>query len=211
MPMPRSAPALDATVVRTGRRALKSGLLIGLSLTALGLAAAAVLLLMAFGVLELENEKGPASACALALFFGVGGALGTLTTWHSRNIAVIIDGVGLWLDNSKARQIVPWAVLAGVGMQWSDTGKGKRQYSVELCPSGPIDDRDPVLWALIRDEEPIGPGLPRLRYRLTVHEVYQEQIMAAIRHYAPPHLWLGVVQREPGHTGRPDLSRRPRR
>ncbi|MEV0372298.1 hypothetical protein AB0I10_21110 [Streptomyces sp. NPDC050636] len=209
MPMPRSAPALDATVVPTGRRKLKTQLLTGLSLTALGLAAATVLLLMAFGVVE--SDKGPVGGCVLALPFGVGGAFVALAVWQGRNVAVIIDGAGLWLDNGRARQIVPWAVLAGVGMQWSDMGKGVRQHSVELCPSGPIDGRDPVLWALIRDEEPIGPGLPRLRYRLTVHAAHQEQIMAAIRRYAPPHLWLGVAQRERGHIGRPDLSRRPRR
>ncbi|TJZ57310.1 hypothetical protein FCH28_07725 [Streptomyces piniterrae] len=209
MPMPRSAPALDATVVPTGRRKLKIRLLVSLSLAALGLGAATVLLLMVFGVLE--KAKGPASACALALFFGLGGVLVGLVAWQGRNIAVIIDGAGLWLDTGKARQIIPWVALAGVGMHWSDMGKGARQYSVELCPSGPIEGRDPVLWALIRDEEPIAPGLPRLRYRLTVHADHQEQIMVAIRRHAPSHLWLGVAQRERGHIGRPDLSRRPRR
>lgn len=71
-------------------------------------------------------------------------------------------------DNGKARQIIPWEVLAGVGMQWSQFGRRVKQYSIELCPSSPIDDRDPVLWALVRDEEPVGLGLPRLRYRLPI-------------------------------------------
>lgn len=79
------------------------------------------------------------------------------------------------------------------------------------CPSGPIDDRDPVPWALVSDEGPIGPGLPRLRYRLPVPPGSQEQVTAAVRRYAPPHLWLGEAQREPGHLGRPDPSRRPGR
>ncbi|MFH8574289.1 hypothetical protein [Streptomyces sp. NPDC017993] len=63
MPMPRPAPALDGTVVPTGRRKLKARLLTGLSLTALGLAAAIGLLLMAFGVLE--SEKGPVGGSSL--------------------------------------------------------------------------------------------------------------------------------------------------
>ncbi|AZS69779.1 hypothetical protein DDE74_01235 [Streptomyces lydicus] len=68
-----------------------------------------------------------------------------------------------------------------------------------------------MLWALVRDEEPIGPGLPRLRYRLPVPPGSQEQVTAAVRRYAPPHLWLGEAQREPGHLRRPDPSRRPGR
>ncbi|REK87110.1 hypothetical protein DY245_28580 [Streptomyces inhibens] len=81
----------------------------------------------------------------------------------------------------------------------------------ELCPGGPIDDRDPVLWLLVRDEEPIAPGLPRLRYRLPLPPGSQDKVTAAIRQYAPPHLWLGESQRGRGHIGRPDLSRRPGR
>ncbi|WP_328545700.1 hypothetical protein [Streptomyces platensis] len=104
----------------------------------------------------------------MMLVFGALGVLFGIPVWHGRRAAVMVDRAGVWLDNGKARQIIPWEVLAGVGMQWSQFGRRVKQYSIELCPSGPIDDRDPVLWALVRDEEPVGPGLPRLRYRLPI-------------------------------------------
>ncbi|MEU9110279.1 hypothetical protein AB0D04_00445 [Streptomyces sp. NPDC048483] len=67
----------------------------------------------------------------------------------------------------------------------------------------------PVLWATVRDEEPIGSALPRLRYRFPLRPGTQDKANEAIRRYAPAHLRWGEVQREPGHLGRPDTSRRP--
>ncbi|WP_246102417.1 hypothetical protein [Streptomyces piniterrae] len=212
MPHTSPAPAPDATVVRTGRRGALRSLPICLILVALGLAGVVGLIMLATG-----NAKGDFSVKGLLgllmmLAFGALGVLLGVPIWRGRNAAVIVDGAGLWLDNGRARQIIPWDTLAGVGLQWSQMGKRVKQYSVELCPSGPINDRDPVLWALVRDEEPIAPGLPRLRYRLPVPTGGgQEKVTAAIRQYAPAHLWLGEAQREPGHLGRPDLSRRPGR
>lgn len=133
-----------------------------------------------------------------------------LPVWQGRRAALIVDRAGVWLDNGKARQVIPWEVLAGAWMQWSRFGRRTKQYSIELCPRGPIDDRDPVLWALVRDEEPAAPGLPRLRYRLPLPAGSQDKVAAAIRQYLAPHLWWGAEQREPGHFGRPDVSRRPR-
>ncbi|MFG2827422.1 hypothetical protein ACGFWI_08165 [Streptomyces sp. NPDC048434] len=60
------------------------------------------------------------------------------------------------------------------------------------------------------DEEPVAPGLPRLRYRLPLPPGSRDKVTAAIRQYLPPHLWWGEEQRAPGHLGRPDMSRRPR-
>ncbi|MFJ8538578.1 hypothetical protein [Streptomyces sp. NPDC093591] len=126
-----------------------------------------------------------------------------------RHVTVSVDDVGLWLRNPNGQRVIRWDTLAGVAVHWSETGnRGGRKYSIELCPSGPIDRDDPVLWALVRDEEPIRPGLPRLRYRLTTNGEYamhREPLVKAIRQHAP-HLWLGETQREPGHCGFPDVE-----
>ena len=68
-----------------------------------------------------------------------------------------------------------------------------------------------MLWATVRDAEPIGPGLPRLRYRLALPTGRQTAMRAAVQRYAPAHLWLGEVKRDSGYMGRPDTSRRPAR
>ncbi|MFE7539204.1 hypothetical protein [Streptomyces platensis] len=210
MSLPQNSPAPDATVVRTGRRGALIALPICLLLVALGLTGVVGLVMLATGTTKGEVTAPGVAGLVMMLVFGALGVFFGIPVWHGRRAAVMVDRAGVWLDNGKARQIIPWEVLAGVGMQWSQFGRRVKQYSIELCPSGPIDDRDPVLWALVRDEEPIGPGLPRLRYRLPVPPGSQEQVTTAVRQYAPPHLWLGVAQREPGHLGRPDPSRRPR-
>ncbi|MFG2137842.1 hypothetical protein [Streptomyces sp. NPDC048650] len=214
MPMPHMhprSPAPDATVVRTGRRGAMTGLPICLALIALGLIGVVGLVMLATGTAKQEFSVKGLFALLMMLVFGALGVLFGIPVWRARRAAILVDRAGVWLDNGTARQIVPWDVLAGVGVQWSRLGRRGKQLSIEMCPSGPIDDRDPVLWALVRDEDPIAPGLPRLRYRLPVPPGSQARVTAAVRQYAPPQLWLGEAQREPGHIGRPDLSRRPGR
>ncbi|MFF5482347.1 hypothetical protein ACFY5C_34295 [Streptomyces sp. NPDC012935] len=125
-----------------------------------------------------------------------------------RRQAVSIDDTGLWLRNSAGQSVIRWDTLAAVAVYWSETDRSVRQSSIELCPSGPIDRDDPVLWGLVRNEEPIRTGLPRLRYRFATTGEYarhREPLVEAIRKYAP-HLWLGETQREPGHCGSPDYE-----
>lgn len=219
MPMPHgshASPSPDAIVLRRSTLRLIPLLLFCLLLVGLGLAGLVGLVVgivqgtftEAKGVEVIALVKG-----VLGLLFmmalGVLGAVFGMAIWKGRNSAIIVDRAGIWLDNGKARGIVPWNVLAGVGMYWSQMNRRVKQHSIELCPSGPIDDRDPVLWATVRDEEPIGPGLPRLRYRFPLQPGTQDRARAAIQQFAPAHLWLGEVQRQAGHIGRPDVSRRP--
>lgn len=125
------------------------------------------------------------------------------------HLAVSVDETGMWLRTRTRQSVIRWDTLAGVAVHWSETGnRAARHYSIELCPNGPIDRDDPVLWPLVRDEDPIRPGLPRLRYRFVTNGSvarYREPLVEAIRHYAP-HLWLGETQREPGHCGVPDYK-----
>jgi hypothetical protein len=186
------------------------GLPICLFFIALGLIGLAGLVMLAMGTVRGESSAAGVAGLVVMLALGTIGVLFGVPIWAGRRAAVSVDAVGVWLDNGRARQVIPWAVLAGVGVQWSRMGRGAKQYSIELCPSGPIDDRDPVLWALVRDEEPIGPDLPRLRYRLPVPAGSRDKLTAAVRQYAPSHLWLGEAEREPGHIGQPDRSRRPK-
>ncbi|MGH3309071.1 MAG: hypothetical protein ACRDP3_00515 [Streptomyces sp.] len=211
MSMPYTAsPAHDATVVRTGRRGLLIAFPICLLLIAFGLVGVIGLIMLATGTNQGEFSVPGVAGLVVMLVLGALGVLFGVPVWLGRNANVTVDHTGLWLDNGRARQVIPWAVLAGVGVQWSRMGRRSKNYSVELCPSGPINDRDPVLWALVRDEEPIGPGLPRLRYRLPLAPGSRDRVTTAVRQYMPSHLWLGEAEREPGHIGRPDTSRRPR-
>ncbi|MGW7486518.1 hypothetical protein [Streptomyces sp. NPDC054786] len=210
MSMPQNSPAPDDTVVRTGRRGALTVIPICLILIALGLTGVVGLIMLFMGTAKGEVTVPGVAGLVMLLVFGALGVLFGIPVWRGRRGAVIVDRAGVWLDNGTARQVIPWDGLAGAGMQWSRFGRRTKQYSIELCPGGPINDRDPVLWALVRDEEPVAPGLPRLRYRLPLPPGSRDKVTAAIRQYLPPHLWWGEEQRAPGHLGRPDLSRRPR-
>ncbi|MDI3421086.1 hypothetical protein [Streptomyces luteolus] len=125
----------------------------------------------------------------------------------ARNAFIAVDHVGVWISNPTGNKVVPWDTLAGAGVHWSRAGKGKSQlvYSLELCPNGPIDPDHPVLWHLVRDEEPLHPDLPRLRYRIPVGRKNKSALAEAVQRYAQP-LWLGEVEREPNHIGHPDYK-----
>ncbi|MET9832349.1 hypothetical protein ABZ078_24315 [Streptomyces sp. NPDC006385] len=101
------------------------------------------------------------------------------------HLAVSVDDTGLWLRARSGQGVIRWDTLAGVAVHWSEPGnRGARHYSIELCPSGPIDRADPVLWVPVRDEEPVRPGLPRPRYRLVTNGSfarYREPLVEAIR------------------------------
>lgn len=214
-PIPSSAapgPAADATVVRTGRRSLLVAGPICLVFVLLGLAGVAGIVMIATGTNRGEMTGAGIAGVVVMLVFGALGVLVGIPIWANRRTSVAVDAHGVWLHNGRDRQVVPWAGLAGVGVYWSRLGprRGAKQYSLELCPSGPIDERDPVLWALVRDEEPIAPDLPRLRYRLPLASGGRSKVIEAVRRFAPSGLWLGESRRGAGHVGQPDLSRRPK-
>ncbi|MDW6062509.1 hypothetical protein SAZ11_36355 [Streptomyces sp. FXJ1.4098] len=91
-------------------------------------------------------------------------------------------------------------VLVAMGKQKGEAAVN----SLELYPTGPIDRDDPILWGLVRDEEPLHPGLPRVRHRIVLTAPNQGPVVAAVLSHVPQ-IWLGESQRPAGHIGRPDL------
>ncbi|MEV0094338.1 hypothetical protein [Streptomyces sp. NPDC050738] len=204
---PLPSPSPTATVLRTTTHATKL-VALGIVLTALGL------LILAGGVAMLAGAGGGGAKGIVGvvmglvvLFFGV---LPLVTAGKSRTLRVSLDATGFWLDNGKDRGVIRWDSLAGVGIHWSELGRTAKIYSLEFFPAGPIDPDDPALWHLVRDEEPLSPDLPRLRYRFPFAPDAREELTAAVREYAPQ-LWLGETQRAPGHLGTPDRKGHARR
>ncbi|MBT2400865.1 hypothetical protein [Streptomyces sp. ISL-100] len=107
------------------------------------------------------------------------------------------------MHNNLGRNVIRWDTLAAVALHWSkaDNPAGEN-YSIELCPTVPVDRDDPIMRGLVRDEEPLRPGLPCLCYRIVANGPYREPMIEAIRQHAP-RLWLGETEREPDYFGRP--------
>ncbi|EGX57545.1 hypothetical protein SZN_22236 [Streptomyces zinciresistens K42] len=164
-----------------------------------------------YGVIAVAagNQRGESSIAGFAglgllLVMGVLGVFLFVANWANRKARILFDDTGLWVDSGKALKLVPWQGLAGVGLFWSRFGRGQRVCSLELFPNGPVDRDDPVLWTLVREEEPPRPGLPGLRYRLPFPPAQQKQVVSAVTRHVP-HLWLGESERPQGHIGRPDV------
>ncbi|OAH14358.1 hypothetical protein [Streptomyces jeddahensis] len=199
------SPSPTATVVRTGQRASRRMIPLGIALTAISA-------LVLFGGIAMTaglgdggpNPKG-IGGIVIGLFMGFISVGSLIAAWSSRHSSVSIDDTGLWVSNGKAQNVIPWQSLAGVGLHWSKVGKrgGVKVYSIELCPNTPIDRDDPVLWPLVRDEEPLHPTLPRLRYRVPVPAGSRVALVTAIQQQVPQ-LWLGETEREVGYMGVPD-------
>lgn len=156
------------------------------------------------------NQKGESTVAgfvglAFMVALGVLGVVIFVTVWANRRTRILIDTTGLWVEQGKLRNVIPWHALAGVGLYWSEFGRKQKIYSLEMYPTGPIDRDDPVLWGLVRDEEPLHPTLPRLRYRLPLSATNQQPVVAAVQQYVPQ-IWLGESQRAAGHVGRPDVK-----
>ncbi|WP_146088242.1 hypothetical protein [Actinacidiphila yanglinensis] len=146
-------------------------------------------------------------------FMLIGGTAGALMV---RN-RFVFDATGWWWLVDDKVAVVPWESLAGAGVYCSGGTAAKPQYAtLELFPRGEFDRDDPVLWKLVRDEDPPLPGLSRLRYRLHLQRLVAllPDVEAAARQYAPPDLWFGRVWKErdyvPGHPDRRGHRRRLR-
>ncbi|MFJ8363641.1 hypothetical protein [Streptomyces sp. NPDC093984] len=198
------SPSPTATVVPTGRRAARR-------MIPLSIVLAAISALVLFGGIAVTagiggggpNPKG-IGGIVIGLLMGFISVMSPITTWSARRSGVSVDHRGLWVSNGKAQNVIPWRSLAGVGLHWSRLGKrGVKVYSIELCPNAPIDRDDPVLWPLVRDEEPLHPTLPRLRYRLPVPPSSRVAVVTAIQQQVP-HLWFGETERGAGYMGVPD-------
>ncbi|GAB2765237.1 hypothetical protein GCM10027072_74980 [Streptomyces bullii] len=205
LPSQTPSPAPDATVIRTGRRGAMTGLPCSVVLIALGVVGVIGAVVVATG-----NQKGESSVAGFVglvfmLALGVVGVFLFTANWASRRTRILVDHTGLWVENADRRNVIAWQSLAGVGLYWSKMGSHQKVYSLELFPTGPIDRDDPVLWALVRDEEPLHPQLPRLRYRLPFPAPCRQQMVAAVQQHVP-HIWLGESERATGHIGAPDVK-----
>jgi hypothetical protein len=207
LPSHTPSPAPDATVIRIGRRGAMTGLPCSVVLIALGVLGVAGAVVVATGNQKGDSDSPPGGFAGLG-FLVVLGVLGVflfIANWSNRRARILVDHTGLWVDNGKLRNVVPWQTLAGVGLYWSALGRNQKLYSLELCPTGPIDRDDPVLWTLVRDEEPLHPDLPRLRYRVPFPAACRQQVVTAVQQYVP-NLWLGESERAAGHIGPPDIK-----
>ncbi|MEU0744711.1 hypothetical protein [Streptomyces sp. NPDC006134] len=161
-------------------------------------------------VVATGNQKGESTVAGFAglafmVVLGIIGVFLFIAQWANRRTRVLFDHTGLWVENGNRRNVIPWQTLAGVGLYWSRFGRSRKVYSLELLPDGPIDRDDPVLWTLVRDEDPPRPGLPRLRYRLPFPAACRQQVLTAVQQHVPQ-LWLGESERPAGHVGRPDVK-----
>ncbi|MDI3406341.1 hypothetical protein [Streptomyces cavernicola] len=207
--MPNSyahGPAPSASVIKIGGEAMGQA--------AKGAAGCSIFAVLFIGgglaaVLGLNGEphNGGYGAIAVGLIAVILAVLFLKGGWDGRKAFLAVDHVGLWVKNPAGGKVVPWDTLAGVGLYWSNSNKKGvgTEYSLELCPDGPIDRDHPVLWNLVRDEEPLHPNLPRLRYRIPIGKKNQPLLVAAVRQNAD-HLWFGEVQRQPNHIGFPDVQ-----
>ncbi|MBL1099247.1 hypothetical protein [Streptomyces coffeae] len=206
LPPHTPSPAPNATVIKTGHRTAMTGLPCSILLMAMGAVGIFGAVLVATG-----NQKGESSVAgfvglAFMVALGVLGVILFIPIWAGRRTRVLVDRTGLWVEQGNLRNVIAWRTLTGVGLYWSALGRKGKIYSLELYPNGPIDRDDPVLWVLVRDEEPLHPGLPRLRHRLPLSAANQRPVVAAVQPYIPPEIWLGESQRPAGHIGRPDVK-----
>ncbi|WP_030231253.1 hypothetical protein [Streptomyces sp. NRRL S-455] len=204
LPSHTPSPAPDATVMRTGRRGAMVGLPCSVLLVAMGAVGIYGAVVIATGNQKAESTPAGFAGLVFMLALGVVGVLLFIANWANRKTRILFDHTGLWIDSGKLRNVIPWQTLAGVGLYWSKYGR-QRVYSLELFPTGPIDRDDPVLWPQVRDEEPLHPNLPRLRYRVPLPAGCRQQVVAAVQLYVP-HIWLGESERAEGHIGRPDVK-----
>lgn len=199
-------PAPTASVIPLGSEVMQQSAKGAAGCSFIGLLFVVGGLLGALGANGTPNAGGYGAAAVglIPLFFAV---LFLRRGIKSRKAFLAVDSVGLWISNPIGRKVIPFDSLAGIGLHWSKSGRynTKKAYSLELCPNGPIDRDHPVLWNLVRDEEPLHPNLPRLRYRVPVGDKNKTPLVTAVRQYAPT-LWLGEAEREPNHIGFPDVK-----
>ncbi|MDI3406342.1 hypothetical protein [Streptomyces cavernicola] len=140
----------------------------------------------------------------IAGFGGAGMFRAELADRRAPDPLLSFDEAGVWLQNRHGAGHIPWNSLAAVGFHWAP-GKGDaRTYTLELCPAGEIDRDHPALWTMVRDDEPLRPGLPRLRYRIGANGDRLAPMRHAVGTYAP-HLYFGETERERGYGKLPDL------
>ncbi|MFG2347225.1 hypothetical protein [Streptomyces phaeochromogenes] len=178
------SPSPHATVLHAGRR------------TVLGLLIAAVIPLL-LGVAGVGGLVTGRVTMEILIMVGVGvlGVMMLVVAWRQRHQKIAADHTGLWVHNGRAAQVIHWESVAGIGVYYT-----AQAVSLEVVPRGLADDRDPVLRALIRDDEPLAPELPRVRYRVSLPQVGWRTLAEAVRRHSEPHpslLWCGQINYNP--------------
>ncbi|MET9516254.1 hypothetical protein [Streptomyces sp. NPDC002994] len=189
-----------------GRSAARTEVPVGAGCTVVGAFVVLGGVAVMAGLTGKAPNPGGVAGVVIGLLIGFLGVVFLSAGWKSRHTFLCVDHTGLWVSNPGGQKVIPWDSLAGVGLNWCGTGsRPAKHYSVELYPNAPVDRDDPVLWAMVRDEEPLRPDLPRLRYRLVANSGFREPLVAAIQQYVPQ-LWLGEAERERGYLGLPDVK-----
>lgn len=145
---------------------------------------------------------------AVALVLSVCWALalivrGVRLIWNQR---VTMDAAGVHVTRRGQSATVPWESLAGVGVYGSPP-----VHTLELCPKDEIDPDAPLLWLFVRDSEPLRPGQPRLRHRVSIWPARARHAVAAGCLRWAPDLWFGGERMPSGYLKAPDLKGHRRR
>ncbi|MFC7310572.1 hypothetical protein ACFQVC_40965 [Streptomyces monticola] len=205
-PPAAAGPNPAATVIGSEEKRIRGAIRFGSVLLAAAMALALCILLVAAGLLGGESRPGMLFGLVLAVLIGIPGIRLIQLARKKQPTFVAVDSTGLWLHNGEGRGLIRWDSLAALTVQWSpgsDTTPTVR--SLELCPKGPVDRDESVLWVLVRDEEPLNPGLPRLRYRMAGPAGSAvDGVIEAARKHAPATLWAGELERQPGYDPGPD-------
>ncbi|MFG2419566.1 hypothetical protein ACGFWD_11005 [Streptomyces sp. NPDC048448] len=113
---------------------------------------------------------------------------------YGRRVTMDADGVHIV---RRGRSVtLPWDSLAGVGIY-----EAPPLRTLELCPKDEIDRDDPLLWQWVRDTEPLRPGLPRLRHRVSIWPAGGRHAVAAGCRRWAPHIWFGGERMPSGYQG----------
>ncbi|MFJ5267466.1 hypothetical protein [Streptomyces sp. NPDC088358] len=185
-------PAEDATVLRYGLRRL----LLSLPVMVVFLAAGGTGLWFAF------RDDGIGAGCtplAILLAMGLGGLIQLVFRWRARHWVTAFDSTGFWWMRGKETALIRWDSLAGVGIY-----EAPLLRTLELCPKAEIDRDDPLLWAWVRDHDPLRPGLPRPRHRVPIRPAAARHAVAAGCRQWAPRLWFGGERMPLGYDGESD-------
>lgn len=201
-------PSPTATVVRTGGAQVRGAIRYGSLLLVIAVGLALYTLLLAGGLTGREPNPWILPGLVIPCLIGIPGVNLIQRARRKQRTFVAVDGTGLWLHNREGRGLIRWDTLAALVVQRSTGDNGtlaSTTRSLDLCPKGIVDRDEPVLWVLVRDEEPFRPGGPRLRYRMFGPAgSMMDPLIDAVRQHAPDSLWAGEFEREPGYESGPD-------
>ncbi|MFI6657540.1 hypothetical protein ACIBL8_18710 [Streptomyces sp. NPDC050523] len=138
-------------------------------------------------------------AVAVTLLTAWALALLARSAWGDWDRRIVMDSAGVHVTRHGEAATVPWDSLAGAGI-YASPGL----HTLELCPKGEIDRDDPLLWPYVRDDEPLRPGLPRLRHRMAVWPGPSRHAVAEACRTWAPELWLGGRRMPSGYEGKAD-------